>query len=203
MVAGLLMSMDGVVESVDGWEEPLLRRGATRAAGRGIRRIDALLIGRRTFDGHEQLRNAYPDAPVLGLIDATPTYVVPSTLRHPPRPGTHLLDGRITAHITRLLREGDGDLQVLGGPTLVRSRWREGLIAATACRPGDRARRGRPRRRHLRGRRDRPAHPQRVERAGARSRRGGTSEHRAELVAWTVATGVEPSTPGEHGHRMR
>jgi len=125
IVAGLFMSVDGVVDGTGGWQYPYFDEelGAAMAAGP---RPDALLLGRRTYEGYAALRVENPDAAVLALIDATDTYVVsskmPAEVQHD---SITVLGADPVDDVERIRRSGDGDVLVLGSPTLVR--WLLGL----------------------------------------------------------------------------
>ncbi|HEU4543578.1 MAG TPA: dihydrofolate reductase family protein [Jiangellaceae bacterium] len=119
IVAGLFMSLDGVVDGAEGWQYPYLDEELGAAMEAGARRAAALLLGRRSYEGYEALRIENPDSPVLALIDRTRTYVVSSTLARSPQ-GVSIIDRDLIEQIAALRDENDGDVLVLGSPTLVR-----------------------------------------------------------------------------------
>lgn len=119
IIAGLFMSLDGVVDGTDGWQYAYFDEELGAAMDAGARRAAALLLGRRTHGGYEALRVDNPDAPVLALIDTTPTYVVSSTLTGSSHACVSTIN-RPIEQIPRLRHHSDGDVLVLGSPTLVR-----------------------------------------------------------------------------------
>jgi dihydrofolate reductase len=128
IVAGLFMSVDGVVDGAEGWQYAYFDEELGAAMAAGARRAGALLLGRRSYEGYEALRVANPDSPVLALMDTAPTYVVSSTLKGSSQADVWIIDGDPIEQIARLRHEGDGDVLVLGSPTLVRWLLAHGLV---------------------------------------------------------------------------
>jgi dihydrofolate reductase len=128
VVAGLFMSLDGVVDAAEGWQYPYFDDELGAAFRSGARGAVVLLLGRSSFVGYEALRVENPDSPVLALMDAIHTYVVSATLGGSPRTGVSVIDGDQVDQIARLRLESDGDVLVLGSPTLVRWLMANGLL---------------------------------------------------------------------------
>ena len=120
IVTGLFMSLDGIVDADDDWQFPYFDEELFAGIRAGWERAGATLLGRRSYEGFERLRIEHPDSPALAFLDATPTYVVSSTVAAAPRNGVTILGGELPDRIAELRREGDGDILVLGSPTLVR-----------------------------------------------------------------------------------
>jgi hypothetical protein len=107
IVAGLFLSLDGVVDAGEGWQYPYFDEELGTAMEAGARRTVALLLGRSSYEGYKALRVENPDSPVLSLMDATHTYVVSATLRGSPRTGISVIDGDLVDQVARLRHESD------------------------------------------------------------------------------------------------
>ncbi|WP_219415462.1 dihydrofolate reductase family protein [Pseudonocardia nigra] len=119
IVTGLFTSLDGIVDADDDWQFPYFDEELFAAITAGWRSASTLLLGRRSYEGYERLRVEHPDSPMLAFLDATPTYVVSSTLNNAPRDGVTIIDGN-PQRIAQLRTEGEGNVLVQGSPTLVR-----------------------------------------------------------------------------------
>ena len=118
--AGLFMSLDGIVDGTGKWQYPYFDQEMGAAMGAGPR-PEAILLGRRSFEGYEALRQENPESPVLGLIDSTDTYVVSTTMpADGQRDGITVLGADPVDEVERIRSSGDGQVLVLGSPTLVR-----------------------------------------------------------------------------------
>src|SRR4029077_18839915 len=85
IVAGLLMSLDGVVDGTDRWGWPrYMTAEMSRGIMEGIAQSDAVLLGRRTY---EHFAKIWPgqgsDVPMADFLNNSPKYVVSSTLLEP------------------------------------------------------------------------------------------------------------------------
>jgi dihydrofolate reductase len=139
------MSLDGVVqapggpeEDTDGgfahggWSHPFFDPDVVGGAFAGaLEEADALLYGRRTWQG---MAAAWPERagdPFADRMNAIPKYVVSATLGDDDLTwnNTTRIPGDEAAARIRELREADGrDLVVMGSPTLARMLLREGLV---------------------------------------------------------------------------
>jgi dihydrofolate reductase len=137
------MSLDGVVqapggaeEDTDGgfahggWSHPFFDDMVGGAFDATLRGADALLFGRRTW---QTMAAAWPERagdPFADRMNSIPKYVVSSTLGDDEltwENTTRIAGGETTERIQELRASGQGDLVVMGSPTLVRSLLAEGL----------------------------------------------------------------------------
>jgi dihydrofolate reductase len=138
------MSLDGVVqapggpkEDTDGgfahggWSGPFFDPEVVGGAFDGaLSGAEALLFGRRTW---QTMASAWPGRagdPFADRMNAIPKYVVSRTLGEDELTwnNTTLIPGdEAVAHIRKLRETGDGDLVVMGSPTLARTLLSEGL----------------------------------------------------------------------------
>jgi dihydrofolate reductase len=138
------MSLDGVVqapggadEDTDGgfahggWSHPFFDETVGNGFDDALNRADALLYGRRTWQG---MAAAWPERagdPFADRMNSIRKYVVTSTLGDDELTWTNTtrIPGDDAVARIRELRESEGgDLLVMGSPTLVRTLLREGLV---------------------------------------------------------------------------
>ena len=131
IVAGLLMSLDGVVEGTDRWGWPrYMNEEMTRGIVAGVAQADAVLLGRRTY---EQFLKIWPSqgssVPMADFLNNSPKYVVSSTLRDPLEwSNSRVIMGDLAQELEHLKSLPGKNIQVPGSPTLVRSLLRDGLL---------------------------------------------------------------------------
>jgi len=112
-----------------GWQAPLLDQEAGRVVFEQARSMDALLLGRKTY---EIFANYWPTAPeempFTGLLNSVPKYVVSRTLAGPLAwPGSTLVTDALAAGITSL-KERHDEVHVIGSLNLVQSLLRFDLV---------------------------------------------------------------------------
>ncbi len=112
-----------------GWQAPIFEEGAGRVMFEQARSMDALLLGRKTY---EIFANYWPTAPeeipFTSLLNDVPKYVASRTLAGPLTwQGSTLLEGDLAGSITALKGRHD-EIQVIGSLDLVQSLLRFGLI---------------------------------------------------------------------------
>jgi dihydrofolate reductase len=112
-----------------GWQAPLLDQEAGKVVFEQARSMDALLLGRRTY---EIFANYWPTAPeempFMGLLNSVPKYVVSRTLADPLAwQGSTLVTEALAEGITSLKQRHD-EVHVIGSLNLVQSLLRLGLV---------------------------------------------------------------------------
>jgi dihydrofolate reductase len=112
-----------------GWQAPLLDGESGNAVFEQSKNMDALLLGRRTY---EIFANYWPNAPeeipFTGLLNGVPKYVASRTLAGPLSwEGSTLLTGDFAESITAV-RERHERVHVIGSLDLVQSLLRFGLV---------------------------------------------------------------------------
>ncbi len=112
-----------------GWQAPLLDQESGRVMFEQARSMDALLLGRRTYD---IFANYWPRAPeeipFTGLLNGVPKYVASRTLAGPLAwEGSTLVAGDLAESITAL-KERHHEVHVIGSLDLVQSLLRFGLV---------------------------------------------------------------------------
>jgi dihydrofolate reductase len=112
-----------------GWQAPLLEPEAGRVVFEHARSMDALLLGRRTY---EIFANYWPTAPeeipFTSLLNGVPKYVASRTLAGPLGWRGSTLIGESIADGVTSLKEHHDELHVIGSLDLVQSLLRFGLV---------------------------------------------------------------------------
>ena len=112
-----------------GWQAPLRDQEAGRVVFEQARSMDALLLGRKTY---EIFANYWPTAPeeipFTSLLNGVPKYVASRTLAGPLGwRGSTVVGGSISDGVTAL-KERHDELHVIGSLDLVQSLLRFGLV---------------------------------------------------------------------------
>ena len=142
LVVTEFMTVDGVAQapggpdedrdggfSYGGWQVPLLDQESGAVAFEQAQSMDALVLGRRTY---EIFAGYWPTAPeeipFTGLLNRAPKYVASRTLSEPLRwDGSVLLQGDLAASIADVKARHD-EVHVIGSLNLVQSLLRLGLV---------------------------------------------------------------------------
>jgi dihydrofolate reductase len=127
IVAGLFISLDGVVEAPDKWHFPYFNDEMGAAVQAMTDGNDAMLLGRRTY---EEFASYWPTSTddFADHMNGTRKYVVSTTLTSADWQNSTLVGGDVRAELTRLKEQPGGNLGITGSGTLVRSLLREGLL---------------------------------------------------------------------------
>lgn len=130
IVAGLFISLDGVVEAPDRWRSRHFTSEMADALTVGVEEADAILLGRRLY---QEFAAYWPqqgsEVTMADFFNLTPKYVVSSTLDTPLEwANSRLVTGDLAEALTKLKEQPGKNIQVPGSPTLVRSLLREGLL---------------------------------------------------------------------------
>jgi dihydrofolate reductase len=130
IVAGLLMSLDGVVESPGEWGfSRYFNDEMKEGISTGIAQADAVLLGRRTYLEFAELwPKLGSDVLMSDFLNHSPKYVVSSTLKTLEWANSRLLTGDLTEALNKLKRQPGKDILIPGSPTLVRALVRDGLL---------------------------------------------------------------------------
>lgn len=112
-----------------GWQAPLLSDDQGEVLFEEASTMDALLIGRRTYDiWVDYWPNAPEDIPFTGLLNRVPKYVASRTLSEPLAwAGSSLLTGDLATSVAELKARHD-EVHVIGSLDLVQSLLQAGLV---------------------------------------------------------------------------
>ena len=136
----LFLTLDGVYQApggpdedraggfdLGGWQGAYFDNESGATIGAGIERIDALLLGRRTYD---IFAGYWPDHghadPIAAKFNTVPKFVVSRTLTDPSWEGTTVLT-EVAAEV-RALKDRFDEIHVIGSGDLVRTLLREDLV---------------------------------------------------------------------------
>jgi dihydrofolate reductase len=112
-----------------GWQAPLLDEESGRVIFEHARSMDALLLGRKTYEIFADYWPTAPEAmPFTGLLNSVPKYVASRTLAGPLAwQGSTVVAEDLTPGITSL-KERHDEIHVIGSLDLVQSLLRFGLV---------------------------------------------------------------------------
>lgn len=128
VVAGLFMTLDGVVESPDKWQEHF-DEDMGEAMMEQLTSQDAVLLGRVTYQEWASYWPTATDEPFASFINSTPKYVFSTTLDSVEEwKNSTLIKGDLAQEITQLKRLPGKNIGTAGSPTLVHSLLEEGLL---------------------------------------------------------------------------
>lgn len=130
IVAGLLISLDGVVESPGEWGWPhYMNDEMSDGIVAGLAQADSVLLGRRTYlEFAEMWPKQGSEVPMADFLNNSPKYVVSATLAQLEWANSSLLTGDLSDEVAELKRQPGKNILVPGSPRLVRSLLREGLL---------------------------------------------------------------------------
>jgi dihydrofolate reductase len=127
IVAGLFISLDGVVEAPEKWHFPYLNDEMQAAVGQMHADADALLLGRVTY---EAFAGAWPhqSGPLADAINGIRKLVVSSTLREPGWNNVKVIDGDIVSALKDLKRRPGKNINLSGSISLTRTLLEAGAL---------------------------------------------------------------------------
>jgi dihydrofolate reductase len=129
LVATEYVSLDGVFEEPGQWSFPFFSEQAAQFKWRELQESDALLLGRRTYEGFAA---AWPTMEGTGefgeRMNAMPKYVVSSTLEEAAWTGSVIVRGDLETEIVELKAKPGKDLLLSGSAQLLNGLRRANLI---------------------------------------------------------------------------
>lgn len=131
VVSWLFITLDGVVESPEKWQDFPLDGDMIADINAQIATEGAILLGRGTYEAFAQFWPTSTEEPFASHINKTPKYVVSTTLSKAEwgkwdKPT--LIKGNLAKEISKLKKQPDKNIGVSGSPTLVRSLLQENLL---------------------------------------------------------------------------
>ncbi len=133
IVAGVFISLDGVVEAPDQWHFPYFNDEMGAAVDATLGRADTMLFGRKTYDS---FAGAWPEREAAGGEDAHFAKVLGDVRKivvsNQPLEFTwrnsEQLQGDFVEAVTALKNEGDGTISMSGSISVVRQLLAAGLL---------------------------------------------------------------------------
>lgn len=127
IVAGLFMSLDGVVESPEQWTGPYMNDEVGQQIQSHFVNSDAMLLGRKTYETFAR-SFAGETHPMAQQMNSRRKYVVSKTLQDAEWANSTIIDGDTLKAISALKGEPGKNISISGSPTLVRSLIRDNLL---------------------------------------------------------------------------
>lgn len=129
IVAGLFISLDGVIESPDQWQGPYFSEEMGAEVAAQMDAADTMLLGRRTYEEFASFwPNQSSDDPFAARMNNTPKVVVSTTLDTVTWQNSTLIKNNVAEEITRLKQQPGKQIGMTGSATLVRSLLRDKLL---------------------------------------------------------------------------
>ena len=129
-MAGLFVSLDGVMESPEKWQFPYFNDEMGEAIGAAMAATDAMLLERLTY---QEFASYWPivsaeDQPFADHMNNTPKYVVSTTLQKAEWNNSTLIKGSVAEEIARLKQQPGTNIGITGSATLVQSLLQDNLL---------------------------------------------------------------------------
>jgi dihydrofolate reductase len=129
IVAGLFITLDGVMESPDKWQFPYFNEELGQAVTSQMDATDAMLLGRKTYEEFASFWPTAPaDDPFTARMNNTPKFVVSTTLDAVEWQNSTLIKSNVVEELTRLKQQPGKNIGMTGSATLVRSLLRDNLL---------------------------------------------------------------------------
>jgi dihydrofolate reductase len=127
IVAGLHMSLDGVIESPEKWSFDYYCDEIGQSIKSRRDATDTLLLGRTMY---QEFAPIWPgqSGEVADFMNNTPKLVASTTLTSLDWAGATLIDGDVVAALTALKQQPGRNITITGSATLVRSLVRAGML---------------------------------------------------------------------------
>jgi dihydrofolate reductase len=128
IIAGLFITLDGVVEAPEKWNRPYYDDEMSQAVMPLLAAAGAHLYGRRSYELFRSVFTGPAAPPHAQLMTRMPKLVVSTTLDRPDWGPTTVIRGDVTAALARLKEQPGQDIIVGASGTLVRFLLTRGLL---------------------------------------------------------------------------
>lgn len=129
IVAGLFISLDGVVEAPESWHFPYFDDEMGEIVTSQMEAADTMLLGRRTYEAFAAYWPAQgSDVPLADRMNGTPKLVASTTLTAVDWQNSTLIEGDVATALRSLKAQPGKDISITGSGTLVRSLLRDGVL---------------------------------------------------------------------------
>jgi dihydrofolate reductase len=129
LVATEYLSLDGIFEEPGRWSFPFFNDEAAKFKWDELQASDALLLGRKTYEGFAAAWPTITDTGEFGeKMNSMPKYVVSSTLDKVEWTGSKLVKGDAVAEVRKLKQEPGHDLLLSGSGQLFQALMQENVI---------------------------------------------------------------------------
>jgi dihydrofolate reductase len=130
IVAGLFISLDGVIESPEKWHFPYFNDEMGQAVGGQMAMADTMLLGRHTYEEFAAYWDGKTsaDEPFADQMNGTPKVVVSKTLKKVGWQNCTLVNDNVVQELTKLKEQPGKNISISGSAALVRSLLRDDLL---------------------------------------------------------------------------
>jgi dihydrofolate reductase len=128
IVAGLFVSVDGVVQAPETWTGPYFSPEVGQHIGSLMAAGDTLLLGRITYQTFAASFAGNTSDPMAAQMNAIPKVVVSTTLERAEWENSTLIRGDAAEQITRLKEQSGKNINISGSATLTGWLLRQGLL---------------------------------------------------------------------------
>ncbi len=129
LVATEYVSLDGVFEEPGQWSFPMFDAEAGQFKWTELQASDALLLGRKTYEGFAKAWPTMPNTGEFGeRMNSMPKYVISSTLDRAEWTGSILIQDNAVDEIRKLKQQPGKDLLLSGSAQLFNAMIKEDLI---------------------------------------------------------------------------
>jgi dihydrofolate reductase len=129
IVAGLFISLDGVVEAPENWQMPYFNDEMGEVVGSNMDAADTMLLGRRTYQEFADFwPNQSSDEQFADQINSIPKLVASTTLDRVDWQNSTVIRGNVAEELAKLKEQPGKNINVTGSVTLVRSLLRDDLL---------------------------------------------------------------------------
>jgi dihydrofolate reductase len=128
IIAGMFITLDGVVEAPEKWNPPYYDDELNQAVMPLLAAAGTHLYGRRSYQLFRRVFTSPAAPPHAAMMTATPKIVISTTLTDPGWGPTTVISGDITAALAGLKQQPGGDITVAASATLVRFLLAEHLL---------------------------------------------------------------------------
>jgi dihydrofolate reductase len=126
IINSTFVSIDGIINHMEAWHFAYTDDEAAEIAAEQLMATDALLMGRKTYEGYAAIwpgrEGAYPDK-----INSMRKYVVSTTMDKADWANTTVINGDLVAEVARL-KQQDGDIMMHGFGPVAQTLIRNGLL---------------------------------------------------------------------------
>jgi dihydrofolate reductase len=129
IVAGLFISLDGVIEAPEQWHFPYFNDEMGEAVGSQMAAADTMLLGRHTYEEFASYwADKGSDVEFADVMNNIPKLVASTTSKVVEWQNSTLLGKDVAQELRRIKQEPGKNISITGSATLVRSLLRDGLV---------------------------------------------------------------------------
>ena len=128
IVAGMFITLDGVVEAPEKWNPPYYDDEMGQAVMPSLAAAGLHLYGRRSYEVFRSVFTGKAAPPHAAMMTSTPKVVVSTTLDDPGWGPTTVIRSNVAAELTKLKQQPGQDISVAASGTLVRFLLQAGLL---------------------------------------------------------------------------